>query len=129
MDKDLRDVSDWMKTTDLVEVAWKKGAKGFSLAAPDAPSTSLSAPPLPASRFLPVASEGVGVFQFSEPGKARKAEEGAAVAAGDVLGVVVTGSGAQKAVKAASAGRVAKVFVEAGQAVEYGQPLFLVEPA
>lgn len=129
MDKDLRDVSDWMKTTDLVEVAWKKGAKGFTLAAPDAPSTGFSAPPLPASRFLPVASEGVGVFQFSEPGQARKSDEGAAVAAGDVLGVIVTGSGAQKPVKAASAGRVAKVFVEAGQAVEYGQPLFLVEPA
>lgn len=129
MDKDLRDVSDWMKTTDLVEVAWKKGAKGFALAAPDAPSTNPSAPPLPASRFLPVASEGVGVFQFSEPGKARKAEEGAAVAAGDVLGVVVAGSGKPKPVTASSSGRVVKVFVEAGQAVEYGQPLFLVEPA
>lgn len=129
MDKDLRDVSDWMKTTDLVELAWKKGARGFSLAAPDATSLNLSAPPLPASRFLPIVSEGVGVFQWSEPGKARKADEGAAVAAGDVLGVVVSGAGAAKPVKAPAAGRVAKAFVEAGQAVEYGQPLFLMEPA
>lgn len=129
MDKELRDVSDWMKTTDLVEVVWKKGAKGFALSGPDAPSTNLSAPPLPASRFLPVASEGVGVFQWSEPGKARKSEEGAAVAEGAVLGVVVTGSGASKPVKSPVAGRVCKVFIEAGAAVEYGQPLFLVEPA
>lgn len=129
MDKELRDVSDWMKTTDLVEIAWRKGAKGFSLSGPDAPETRMSAPPMPASRFLPVSSEGVGVFQWSEPGKARKSDEGAAVAAGDVLGVVVGGSGASKPVKSPAAGRVAKVFVEAGQAVEYGQPLFLVEPA
>lgn len=129
MDKDLRDVSDWMKTTDLVEVAWKKGSKGFALAGADSPSAGFSAPPLPASRFLPVSSEGVGVFQWSEPGKARKAEEGVAVAEGEVLGVVVTGAGASKTVKCPVAGRVAKVFIDAGQAVEYGQPLFLVEPA
>lgn len=129
MDKDLRDVSDWMKTTDLVEVVWRKGPKGFALSGPDAPSTNPSAPPLPASRFLPVASEAVGVFQWSDPGKARVADEGAAVAAGATLGVVVTGAGASKPVKAPAAGRVSKVFVDAGQAVEYGQPLFLLEPA
>jgi acetyl-CoA carboxylase biotin carboxyl carrier protein len=129
MDKNLRAVSDWMKTTDLVEVVWRKGARGFALSGPDAPSTNLAAPPLPASRFLPVASEGVGVFQWSEPGKARVAEEGAAVAEGATLGVVTTGSGAAKPVKSPVTGRVVKVFVEAGQAVEYGQPLFLVEPA
>lgn len=129
MDKDLRAVSDWMKTTDLVEVVWKKGEKGFALAGPDGPSAQMAAPALPASRFLPVASEGVGVFQWSEPGKARVAEEGADVAEGAVLGVVTTGSGAAKPVKSPAAGRVAKVFVEAGQAVEYGQPLFLMEPA
>ncbi|MDX6769475.1 MAG: biotin/lipoyl-containing protein [Elusimicrobiota bacterium] len=129
MNEDLRAVSDWMKTTDLVEVVWRKGAKGFALCGPDAPSTNLQAPPLPASRFLPVPSEGVGVFQWNEPGKARLCEEGAAVPEGAVLGIVTTGSGKAKPVKAPAAGRVVKVFVDAGQAVEYGQPLFLVEPA
>ena len=129
MDKDLRDVSDWMKTTDLVELAWSKGGRSFSLAGPDAPAAAPAGPALPGSRFLPVSSEGVGVFQWSEPGRARKAEEGATVSAGDALGVVLGASGTPKTVKAPVSGRVAKVFVDAGQAVEYGQPLFLLEPA
>jgi biotin carboxyl carrier protein len=45
-----------------------------------------------------------------------------------VLGVVVSGSGAAASVKAPCAGRVAKCFADAGQAVEYGRPLFLLEP-
>ena len=31
-------------------------------------------------------------------------------------------------VKAPCAGRIAKCFADAGQAVEYGRPLFLLEP-
>lgn len=123
----LRPVVDWLKTTDLVEVAFRKDGKGFALSTPDAePRVSEGA--LPASRFLPVTSEGVGVFQWGEPGEARRAEDGSSVAEGAVLGVLVCGSGASKPVKAPAAGRVAKCFAEAGQAVEYGQPLFLLEP-
>ena len=125
---DLKAVADWMKASDLAEVVYKKAGTGFALTAAGAhdPAT-LSAPAMPSGRFTPVASEGVGVFQWSEPGKARKAEEGARVAEGDVVGVIVSGSGAVKPVKAPSAGRVAKLFVDAGQAVEYGQPLLLLE--
>lgn len=120
-------VLDWMKSTDLVEVAFKRGADGFALTTADAPAP-IPGGSLPAGRFVPVASEAVGVFQWSEPGKARKAEEGSDVAQGDVLGVVVSGSGAAAPVKAPCAGRVAKCFADAGQAVEYGRPLFLLEP-
>ncbi|MBI4371600.1 MAG: hypothetical protein HY552_04815 [Elusimicrobia bacterium] len=120
----LREVLDWLKTTDLAEVAYRKDGRGFSLAT----AAPMSAGALPPGRFTPICAESVGVFQWSQPGKPRKAEEGAAVAAGDVLGVVVAGSGTAKPVKAPSAGVVAKCFAEAGQAVEYGQPLFLLEP-
>jgi biotin carboxyl carrier protein len=123
----IRAVLDWMKSTDLVEVAFKRSGQGFALSTADAPA-SISGAAMPASRFVPVAAESVGVFQWSEPGKARKAEEGADVAAGDVLGVVVSGSGAAAQVKAPCAGRVAKCFADAGEAVEYGRPLFLLEP-
>jgi biotin carboxyl carrier protein len=123
----LRSVADWMKSTDLVEVSYKKGAQGFSLSTPDAPAP-VPAGVLPPSRFTPVVSEGVGVFQWSAPGKARVAEEGSEVAEGAVLGIVVTGSGAAKPVKAPLAGRVSRCFVDAGEAVEYGRPLFLLEP-
>ncbi len=122
----IRPVLDWMKTTDLVEAVYKKNGKGFALGAADAPA-AIPAGSLPSSRFVPVSSESVGVFQWAEPGKARKAEEGADVAEGDVLAVIV-GSGASKPVKSPCAGRIAKCFADAGQAVEYGRPLFLLEP-
>lgn len=123
----LRPVIDWLKTTDLVEVAFRKDGSGFAFTTPDS-APRIPEGSMPPSRFLSVASEGVGVFQWGEPGKARKAEEGSSVAEGTVLGVVVSGSGAAKPVKSPAAGRVAKCFADAGQAVEYGQPLFLLEP-
>lgn len=124
----IKAVADWMKTADLAEVVYRKNGTGFSLIGLGAgdPAT-LSAPAMPSGRFVPVASDGVGVFQWSEPGKARKTEEGVEIAAGDVIGVIVAGSGASKPVVAAQAGRVAKIFIDAGQAVEYGQPLLLLE--
>ncbi len=124
----LKAVADWMKTADLAEVVYRKNGKGFSLTALGAHDPAqLCAPAMPAGRFIPVASDGVGVFQWNEPGKARKADEGIELAAGDLVGVIVTGSGASKPVFAPQAGRVAKLFIDAGQAVEYGQPLLLLE--
>jgi biotin carboxyl carrier protein len=123
----IQDVLKWMKTTDLVEVAYKRGASGFALSTAEAPAP-IPGGTMPASRFTPVSSEAVGVFQWNEPGKPRKAEEGAEVAAGDVLAVVVSGAGVPAPVKAPVAGRVAKCFADAGEAVEYGRPLFLLEP-
>jgi biotin carboxyl carrier protein len=70
----------------------------------------------------------VGLFRPAPLGKSRRAEEGAQVAAGDVLGLIDAGAGQPAAIKAASAGRLAKVFIEDGAAVEYGQVLMFVEP-
>lgn len=126
MNDRVRAVAEWMKGTDLVEVAYKKDASGFALTAPGAEPT-MTAPPLPASRYEPVVSAGVGVLQWSEPGQPRRSDEGAEVAEGAVLAVIVGASGVAKPVKAARAGRVAKVLAEAGQAVEYGQPILLLE--
>jgi biotin carboxyl carrier protein len=123
----IRAVLDWMKSTDLVEVAFKRSGRGFALSTAEAPA-AIAGGSMPASRFVPVSSESVGIFQWAAPGKARTTEEGSDVAAGDALGVVVSGSGAPSTVKAPCAGRVAKVFVDAGEAVEYGRPLFLLEP-
>lgn len=123
----LRPVIDWLKTTDLVEVAFRQNGKGFALTTPQS-APRVPEGTLPPSRFLSVASEGVGVFQWGDPGQARRVEEGSTVAASGVMGVIVSGSGASKPVKSPAAGRVARCFAEAGQAVEYGQPLFLLEP-
>ncbi|MBI3553821.1 MAG: acetyl-CoA carboxylase biotin carboxyl carrier protein subunit [Elusimicrobia bacterium] len=125
--QEIEEVLSWLKGTDLVEVSYRQGQKGFSLAT----SESSAAPhyPIPASRFTPIASPAVGVFQWSEPGRPRQAEEGAEVAAGQGLGLVETGKGKSAPVTAPSAGRLARVMVEAGAAVEFDQPLFFLEPA
>jgi len=123
----IREVLDWMKKTDVVELAYKKAGKGFALSTTEA-APVIPGAGLPPSRYVPVASESVGIFQWSEPGKARRADEGSPVSEGDVLAIVVSGSGKSAPVKAPCAGRVAKCFADAGQAVEYGRPLFLIEP-
>ena len=125
--KKIRSILDWMKTTDLVEVSYKKGDVAFALSAKDASA------PIPegdrmASRFVPVASDAVGVFQWAAPGKPRISEEGCEVATNAILAVIISGSGTAKPVLAPCAGRVAKIFADAGEAVEYGRPLFLLEP-
>lgn len=124
----IKAVADWMKTADLAEVVYRKDGSGFALTALGAgdPAT-ISAPPMPSGRFIPIASDGVGVFQWNDPGKARKTDEGVEIAAGDVIGVIVTGSGASKPIVSTQSGRVANIFIDAGQAVEYGQPLLLLE--
>lgn len=128
MDAIVKTVTAWMKSTDLTEISYRKNGTGFSLtAAGTGLAPDMTAHALPHGRLTAVVSQGVGVFQWSEPGKSRKAEEGVAVNVGDVLGVIVTGSGVCKQIVAARAGRVSKLFVDAGQAVEYGQPILLLE--
>ena len=122
----VKDVLDWMRRTDLVEVSYREGGRGFSLST----AAAVSEPnyPLPAARFTPVCSPAVGIFQWSEPGRARAAEEGAPVAEGDVLGLIESAPGKQVPIKAPCAGKLARVFAEAGKAAEYGQPLFFIAP-
>ena len=122
----LTEVMSWIKTTDLVEVVYDEDGDGFALQTAEA----LHEPsyPIPASRFLPVVSPSIGIFQFSALGKARRAEEGVEVSEGEVLGQVDSGRGHATPVKAPCAGRVAKVFIEAGAPAEYGQALLFLEP-
>ena len=118
-------VMDWLKTTDLMELRYQDGSGGFELrvaqAAAAPPSAGFS------NRYIPVCAPAVGLFQPNEPGHPRLGEEGLAVKEGDVLGLVETGVGRPHIVRAPGAGRVARVFIEGGKAVQYGQPLFFLE--
>ena len=122
----LQEVLAWIKGTDLVEVSYKRGTEGFSLATAEGAPASI---PIPRARYAPVCAPAVGVFQWNEPGKARGAEEGEAACEGQLLAVIETGKGRWAKVTAPCSGRLAKAFVEAGAAVEYGQPLFFIEAA
>jgi len=122
----LQQVMTWIKSTDLVEVSYKSGDAGFSLATHEpVPQPHY---PIPASRFQAVTSPAVGVFQWSALGKARQAEEGVEVREGDTLGIVDGGRGQTTPVKAPCGGRIARVFAEGGAPVEYGQALLFLEP-
>lgn len=121
----LKDVLAWIRTTDLVEVAYDGKAGRFSLS-----SAQAGAPPptVAAPRYVPVTSPAVGLFQWSELGKPRRAEQGASVPEGGLLGVVEVGKGKFVPIKSPCPGVLSRVLVDAGQAVEYSQPLFFIEP-
>src|SRR5262245_48835171 len=120
----LNEILAWMKSTDLVELAFKRGSEGFEFRAAAAPPGPAA---FPTSRLVPVSSPGVGIFRASRPGSAPRAHEGGAIASGDLLGIVETGADSME-VTAECSGRVVKVLAQDGDPVEYGQPLFLVAP-
>ena len=124
---ELQDVLAWIRGTDLVEVRFKKGAKGFTFAT--APAAASLPAYFPGPRLTPVISQWVGLFRAAPAGKAAALKEGGAVAQGEVLGLVDAGLGKTPSpVASPLSGRLSRVLIEDGQAVQFGQPLFFIEP-
>ncbi|MDE2290694.1 MAG: hypothetical protein KGL53_01320 [Elusimicrobia bacterium] len=123
--KTLKDVLHWMRSTDLAEVSYKRPGAGFELASEHVPAAPAGG--FPEARVVPVPSPEVGVFRSGPRGRSAKAQPGAAVASGDLLGVVDTGA-AEVEVKAPADGRLLPGSAEDGRPVEYGQPLFFIQP-
>ena len=74
-----------------------------------------------------VKSPMVGTFYRSaSPGSKPFAEVGAAIKEGDAI-CIVEAMKIMNEIEADMSGTVSKILVENGQAVEYGQPLFIVE--
>jgi len=88
----------------------------------------------PAEPVAPVAPEGhtvkspmVGTFYRSaSPGAAAFVEIGDTVAQGDTL-CIVEAMKLMNEIEADAAGTIKAILVENGQAVEFGQPLFVIE--
>ena len=71
----------------------------------------------------------VGTFyRASAPTAEPYVREGDAVKEGQIV-CIIEAMKLMNEIEAKTAGRVAKILVENGQAVEYGQPLFLIEPS
>ena len=75
-----------------------------------------------------VKSPIVGTFyRASEPGASSFVEIGSTVRKGQVL-CIIEAMKLMNEIESKVGGRIAKILVENGQAVEYGQPLFLIDP-
>lgn len=121
--KTVSDIAGWMKTTDLAEVVYKKDGDGFELRTEDAPVRA----DIPSCSLEPVASPAVGVYRCAEAGKSRAFKEGQAVACGEELGYVEM-SGQKKPVAVSAKGILRVICIDDGKPVQYGQPLFFIEP-
>jgi acetyl-CoA carboxylase biotin carboxyl carrier protein len=103
-------------------------------AAPSSPGASSSQPETGVSeednlRMVTVTAPLVGTFYRSpSPDAAPFVEPGDKVSKGQVI-CIVEAMKLMNEIESDIAGTVARILVENGQAVEYGEPLFLIEPA
>ena len=103
-------------------------------AAPVAAPVAAASAPAPAAPAAPAASSGhavkapmVGTFYRSaSPGAKSFVEIGQAVKQGDTL-CIIEAMKILNEIEADKAGTVTQILCENGQAVEYGQPLFIIE--
>ena len=121
--KTLGRITKWMESTDLEEITWKNGGDTISLKVNNSPEAHTGF----SSSLVTVPSPSIGIFRFARPGKTNAHKEGAAVKKGAELGVVEVAKDF-KSVSAPADGYLKIISVEDGQTVEYGQPLFFIEP-
>lgn len=121
----LKPILDWARSTDLEEVALRTGEEAIEFQLEGAVSAPASI--FPPCSLSPVTAREVGIFRADGQGEASRAEEGDSVAAGKILGHIETGRKRHPVVSEA-AGKIVAVKIEDGQPVEYGQPLFFIQP-
>jgi oxaloacetate decarboxylase alpha subunit len=155
--KELKELIDMLKNTDISEVEIERSGvkvrlrKGgdvsyhpvmprmeYPPAAIVAPSVTEAekapaaapapAPAAAASNQVKVTSPIVGTFyRSSSPDKPAYVEIGDTVKKGQVL-CIIEAMKLMNEIESEAAGKVVQVLVENGQPVEYGQPLFVIEP-
>ena len=96
-----------------------------------APATSehpIVADAMPLTASISIEAPMVGTFyRASSPTADPYVREGDMVKEGQIL-CIIEAMKLMNEIESKAAGRVAKILVENGQPVEYGQPLFLLEP-
>jgi len=119
----LTKLSKWMESTDLEEVTWAKGDDKISLKINNNPERTN----ILTSTLEPIISPSIGMFHFSRLGKTNSIKENDTVVAGQELGVIEIGKNFESVITK-SAGVIKLISIEDGKPVEYGQPLFFLEP-
>jgi acetyl-CoA carboxylase biotin carboxyl carrier protein len=91
--------------------------------------TASNVAPSEATGLIPVEAPMVGTFyRAPAPGSEPYVKEGDFASKGSVV-CIIEAMKLMNEIETEVAGRVVKVMVENGQPVEFGQPLFLLEPA
>jgi acetyl-CoA carboxylase biotin carboxyl carrier protein len=109
-------------------------AQGYAAPAPMAAPAAALAPAAPAAAAVPevpaghiVKSPMVGTFyRASAPGAKSFVEVGSVVKEGETI-CIIEAMKILNEIEADKAGTVTQILCENGQAVEYGQPLFVIE--
>jgi len=100
--------------------------------APAAPVESAAAPlvtDVVPSGMVAVEAPMVGTFyRAASPTAQPYVNEGDVVKEGQIL-CIIEAMKLMNEIESKASGRIVKIFVENGHAVEYGQPLFLIDPA
>jgi acetyl-CoA carboxylase biotin carboxyl carrier protein len=140
------ELSEFELERDNFKLRLRKSPAGQGNAAPAAPNASFAAPPSPgapagqdAAPVLAPAEEAldlavvkspiVGTFYRAlEPGAKPFAEVGDTVRKGQVL-CIIEAMKLMNEINAECDGEVVKVYVENGQAVQYGERLFALKPS
>jgi acetyl-CoA carboxylase biotin carboxyl carrier protein len=102
-------------------------APGAAVAAPPAPAAAPTPPAAPAATGYTVKSPMVGTFYRSaSPGAPAFVEVGSQVKEGDTL-CIIEAMKILNEIEADKTGTITQILGENGQAVEYGQALFIIE--
>jgi oxaloacetate decarboxylase alpha subunit len=153
--KELKELIEILKNTDIseleiersgVKVRIRKGgdvtfhptmprmeyppAALIAPAVPEAPAPGAEKPGEPSrTNQIRVTSPIVGTFyRSSSPDKPSYVEVGDSVKKGKVL-CIIEAMKLMNEIESESSGKIVQILMENGQPVEYGQPLFVIEPA
>jgi len=118
----IKEVTDWMKTTDLAEFCYEKNGDCIEIKTQEA----LPEPTHFTCTLTAVCSPAVGIYHAAEKGKNLSLTEGQTVTQGMPLGIVETVSKTHK-ITAPADGKLRVVNVQEGAVVEFGLPLFFIE--
>ena len=137
----IKDIVEFMRQNDLVELSVEDASGKVSLkrgvaAAPLSPavpsaapaSAPVAPPPPPEPSGKPIKSPLVGTFyRSSSPDSDPFVKVGSHVTPNTVV-CIVEAMKVMNEIKAGLSGTVSKVLLENASAVQFGQPLFLVDP-
>ncbi len=119
----IKEVTDWLKTTDLAEFCYEKDGDSIEVKTKEA----LPEPAKFTCSLSAVCAPAIGIYKTAAKGKNLVLKEGDSVKEGDSLGVVESVS-KQHPVTAPVSGKLRVIAAEDSKPVEFNQPLFFIEP-